>query len=57
MDKYLITNINELTDTALKNKLIEILDLVKDQITLEKVKDIISDMTIGTNFIDLKKLI
>lgn len=57
MDKYLITNINELTDTALKNKLIEILDLVKKNITIEKVKEIKSKMKIGTNFIDLKKLI
>jgi len=57
MDKYLITNINELTDTDLKKKLIDILDLVKQNITKAKVKAIISDMTIGTNFIDLKKLI
>ena len=57
MDKYLITNINELTDPDLKKKLIEILELVKNNITSEKVKEIKSKMKIGTNFIDLKKLI
>lgn len=57
MDKYLITNINELTDPDLKKKLIKILELVKKNITPEKVKEIKSKMIIGTNFIDLKKLI
>ena len=57
MEQYLITNINELTDPDLKKKLIKILELVKKNITPEKVKEIKSKMIIGTNFIDLKKLI
>ena len=57
MDQYLITNINELTDTNLKQKLIEYLKRVKEKITLDKVTKIKPIMTIGTNFIDLKKLI
>ena len=57
MEQYLITNINELTDTDLKQKLIVYLKLVKEKITIEKVETIKSEMIIGTNFIDLQKLI
>lgn len=57
MDQYLITNINELTDTDLKQKLIDYLKLVKKNITIEKVEAIKSKMIIGTNFIDLQQFI
>ena len=57
MEQYLITNINELTDTDLKQKLIVYLKLVKEKITIEKVETIKSEMIIGTNFIDLQQLI
>jgi len=57
MDQYLITNINELTDKVLKQKLIDYLKRVKSKISLDNVKEIRQSMTIGTNFIDLQKLI